>query len=97
MLLFTMAPVATGPLSPVRPPAGENRADSVRFGGFLDHVSRLADKFIDDAGFANASRAAVLLPALQVAFTKSSKCASYLRGKPARADVRRAWSVPRNL
>ena len=66
------------------PPAGESRADSVRFAGFLDHVSRLADPFIDDAAFANASQAAALLPALEQVLAKFERIHELLVGQTSK-------------
>ena len=53
----------------VQPPAGESRADSVRFAGLLDHVGRLADPFIDDAGFAGPAKL-LLSPTLEQVLAK---------------------------
>jgi hypothetical protein len=38
---------------------------STQFAAFLDHVTRLADPFIDNAGFAKADEVAALLPAIE--------------------------------
>lgn len=52
-------------LPPESAPPQDGPAEPARFASFLDHVNDLADPFVDDAGFADADKAMMLLPAVE--------------------------------
>ncbi len=54
----------------VKGPGGSSKEESNDLGDFLDHVSKTAEFFIDDAGFVEESGATGLLPAADVAIAK---------------------------
>lgn len=58
---------------PTTPAASGNQAHSDQFARFLEHVDRLAEPFIDDAGFARADQAAALLPSVEQVIAKFDK------------------------
>lgn len=58
---------------------------SARFARFLDHVGRLAERFIDDAGFAEPAHAAALLPAVTRVLAKFARIRRLLAEQAGRA------------
>jgi len=61
------------------PEPSEPKQETGRLGQFLDHVTRTADLFVDEAGFAEEAEAMSLLPAIEAAMQKLEQIRVLLR------------------